>query len=83
MTSKATGLAGAYEFSIGRSGIANILKSQNSEAEITLDGIAVARISRSYMNANELVFGQQTYYLTVAPGGQCSVPHRLLSEPTD
>lgn len=44
------------------------------KAEITLDGVPVARISRNFMNAGQLVFGQQTYYLTIAPGGEfCSV----------
>ncbi|KAK0551170.1 hypothetical protein OC846_000766 [Tilletia horrida] len=39
------------------------------KAEIlTESGIPVARISRSFLNAGELFFDQQTYILTVAPG---------------
>ncbi|KEP45199.1 tubby C 2 protein, partial [Rhizoctonia solani 123E] len=37
-------------------------------AEITCNGQPIARISREFMNAGELLFDQQTYYLTVAPG---------------
>ncbi|KAF8606971.1 DUF567-domain-containing protein [Ceratobasidium sp. AG-I] len=37
-------------------------------AEITANGQAVARISRQTINAGELLFNQQTYFLTVAPG---------------
>ncbi|EPQ31888.1 uncharacterized protein PFL1_00087 [Pseudozyma flocculosa PF-1] len=38
-------------------------------AEITTkDGIPVARIARSFVNAGELLFDKQTYVLTVAPG---------------
>jgi len=39
------------------------------KAEIQTDsGIPVARISRSFANAGELLFDQQTYFLTIAPG---------------
>jgi len=37
-------------------------------AEITMGGQPVARISRQFMNSGELLFDQQTYFLTVAPG---------------
>ncbi|KAG8685503.1 hypothetical protein FRC09_014702 [Ceratobasidium sp. 395] len=37
-------------------------------AEITMGGQPVARITRQFMNAGELLFDQQTYFLTVAPG---------------
>ncbi|CAE6413629.1 Protein LURP-one-related 15 OS=Arabidopsis thaliana GN=At5g01750 PE=1 SV=1 [Rhizoctonia solani AG-1 IB] len=37
-------------------------------AEVTVDGQPVARISRQFMNSGQLLFDQQTYYLTVAPG---------------
>ncbi|QRV92443.1 protein LURP-one-related 15 [Ceratobasidium sp. AG-Ba] len=37
-------------------------------AEITMGGQPVARITRKFMNAGQLLFDQQTYYLTVAPG---------------
>ncbi|PWZ03012.1 hypothetical protein BCV70DRAFT_214489 [Testicularia cyperi] len=32
------------------------------------DGMLVARISRQFMNAGELIFGQQTYIVTIAAG---------------
>ncbi|CAE6472489.1 unnamed protein product [Rhizoctonia solani] len=37
-------------------------------AEITVNDQPVARISRQFMNSGQLIFDQQTYYLTVAPG---------------
>ncbi|KAH7337025.1 tubby C-terminal-like domain-containing protein [Rhizoctonia solani] len=37
-------------------------------AEVTANGQPVARISRQFLNSGELLFDQQTYYLTVAPG---------------
>ncbi|KAJ1303287.1 hypothetical protein OPQ81_011484 [Rhizoctonia solani] len=37
-------------------------------AEITVDGQPVARISRQFLNSGEILFNQQTYYLTIAPG---------------
>ncbi|KAG9118376.1 hypothetical protein FRC07_007131 [Ceratobasidium sp. 392] len=37
-------------------------------AEITMGGQPVARITRQFMNAGELLFDQQTYFLTIAPG---------------
>ncbi|KAF8606972.1 DUF567-domain-containing protein [Ceratobasidium sp. AG-I] len=37
-------------------------------AEITMGGQPVARISRQFMNSGQLLFDQQTYFLTVAPG---------------
>ncbi|KAG8718149.1 hypothetical protein FRC08_005860 [Ceratobasidium sp. 394] len=37
-------------------------------AEITMGGQPIARITRQFMNAGELLFDQQTYFLTVAPG---------------
>ncbi|CAE6390873.1 unnamed protein product [Rhizoctonia solani] len=37
-------------------------------AEVTVNGQPVARISRQFMNSGQLLFDQQTYYLTVAPG---------------
>ncbi|CAE6464152.1 unnamed protein product [Rhizoctonia solani] len=37
-------------------------------AEVTVNGQPVARISRQFLNSGELLFDQQTYYLTVAPG---------------
>lgn len=37
-------------------------------AVITLGNMTVATISRNFMNAGQLLGGQQTYFLTVAPG---------------
>ncbi|KAH7360943.1 tubby C-terminal-like domain-containing protein [Rhexocercosporidium sp. MPI-PUGE-AT-0058] len=37
-------------------------------ASITMGNIVVAQISRSYFNMREIFGGQQTYYVTVAPG---------------
>jgi len=37
-------------------------------ASITMGNIVVAQISRSYFNMREVFGGQQTYYVTVAPG---------------
>ena len=37
-------------------------------AQITMGGIAVASISRNFVNAGQLLGGQQTYFVTVAPG---------------
>ncbi|GAB1315235.1 Tubby C-terminal-like domain-containing protein [Madurella fahalii] len=36
-------------------------------------GATVARIDRKMLNARELVFGKQTYYLTVAPGADMAL----------
>ncbi|KAH8663581.1 tubby C-terminal-like domain-containing protein [Tricladium varicosporioides] len=36
-------------------------------ATITMNGVVVAQISRSYFNMREIFGGQQTYYVTVAP----------------
>lgn len=36
-------------------------------ALITWNDLPVARIDRSFLNAGELIFDNQTYYLTVAP----------------
>lgn len=41
-------------------------------ATVTLDGVVIARVDRRFMNAGELLFDQQTYYLTVAPNGTWS-----------
>jgi hypothetical protein len=41
-------------------------------ATITLEGVPIARIDRRFLNAGELLFDSQTYYLTVAPNGTCS-----------
>ena len=43
------------------------------KAEITLGGVPVGRISRQFMNAGQMLFDQQTYILTVAPGGTSTV----------
>lgn len=40
-------------------------------ATVTLDGVAVARIDREFLNARQLIGDAQTYYLTVAPNGTC------------
>ncbi|KIW21128.1 hypothetical protein PV08_01708 [Exophiala spinifera] len=40
----------------------------NRSATITLAGRPVAHISRSFMNARQIFGGQQTYFVTVAPG---------------
>jgi uncharacterized protein YxjI len=37
-------------------------------ATITMGNMVVAQISRSYFNMREVFGGQQTYYVTVAPG---------------
>ena len=37
-------------------------------ASITMGGTVVAQISRSVFNVRELMGGQQTYYVTIAPG---------------
>lgn len=37
-------------------------------ATITMGNTVVAQISRSYFNMREVFGGQQTYYVTVAPG---------------
>ncbi|KAE8446675.1 hypothetical protein EG329_011718 [Mollisiaceae sp. DMI_Dod_QoI] len=37
-------------------------------AVISMDGTTVATIGRSYFNMREIFGGQQTYYVTVAPG---------------
>jgi uncharacterized protein YxjI len=37
-------------------------------ATITMGNAVVAQISRSYFNVREVFGGQQTYYVTVAPG---------------
>ncbi|UZJ55507.1 hypothetical protein CBS101457_004827 [Exobasidium rhododendri] len=43
-------------------------------AEITTaEGIPVARIARSFLNAGQLFFDQQTYVLTIAPGVDASL----------
>lgn len=40
-------------------------------AEITLEnGQAVARIATQFLNKGQLIFGQQTYMLSVAPNGE-------------
>lgn len=36
-------------------------------ATITMGNVVVAQISRSYFNMREVLGGQQTYYVTVAP----------------
>jgi uncharacterized protein YxjI len=36
-------------------------------------GAVVARINRKLLNARELVLGQQTYHLTVAPGADVAL----------
>ncbi|CZS93917.1 related to DUF567 domain protein [Rhynchosporium graminicola] len=71
------------KFSIGSSKMvatfANASTKQNIEllikgdwfdrsASITMGNIVVAQISRSYFNMREIFGGQQTYYVTVAPG---------------
>ncbi|TFL02371.1 tubby C-terminal-like domain-containing protein [Pterulicium gracile] len=47
----------------------------NMEAIITLGegGPAIATISRDYLNTREMFSGQQTYFLTVAPGVDVSL----------
>ncbi|KAL7271949.1 hypothetical protein RUND412_005269 [Rhizina undulata] len=40
-------------------------------ARIKCQGKVVARIDRSFMNAGQLLFNQQTYYLTCAPRVDC------------
>lgn len=42
----------------------------DSSADITCQatGATVARIDRKFLNGSELLFGQQTYVVTVAPG---------------
>ncbi|EPQ56144.1 hypothetical protein GLOTRDRAFT_59241 [Gloeophyllum trabeum ATCC 11539] len=40
----------------------------DKHAEIYLGDIPVARINRKFMNVGQILFDQQTYYLTVAPG---------------
>ncbi len=42
-------------------------------ATITMGGIVVATISRSFMNTRQIFGGQQTYYVTVAPGVDLSM----------
>lgn len=37
-------------------------------ATITMGGITVATIGRSYFNMREIFGGQQSYFVTVAPG---------------
>ena len=37
-------------------------------AVITMGNLTVATISRNFMNAGQIFGGQQTYFLTVAPG---------------
>lgn len=37
-------------------------------AEITCNGTPIARIHRQFLNMGQIVFDDQTYYLTVAPG---------------
>ena len=37
-------------------------------AKITMGDVVVATIGRSYFNMREVFGGQQTYYVTVAPG---------------
>lgn len=38
------------------------------KAELTWNGVPVARIGRSFLNIREAMFDKQTYYLSVAPG---------------
>jgi hypothetical protein len=40
------------------------------KAEITWNDIPVARIGRKFLNAGQLLFDDQTYILTAAPGGK-------------
>jgi len=42
-------------------------------AEITLDGVPVARIARSFFNMREMMSDKQTYYLSVAAGVDVSM----------
>jgi len=42
-------------------------------ATITMGDVVVAQIGRQYFNARELLGGQQTYYVTVAPGVDLSL----------
>ncbi len=42
-------------------------------AKITMGEIVVATISRSFLNARQVLGGQQTYYVTVAPGMDLSM----------
>jgi len=42
-------------------------------AEITLDGVPVGRIARSFMNMREVLSDKQTYYLSVAAGVDVSM----------
>jgi len=37
-------------------------------ATITMGDVVVATIGRSYFNMREIFGGQQTYYVTIAPG---------------
>jgi hypothetical protein len=39
------------------------------KAEICWNSVPVARINRQFLNAGQLLFDQQTYFLTAAPGG--------------
>lgn len=39
-------------------------------AEITCNGTPLARIHRKFMNMGQILFDDQTYYVTVAPGGE-------------
>lgn len=49
--------------------------SFKTSAEITDEatGAIVARIDRKLLNAGELLFGHQTYHLTVAPGADLAL----------
>jgi uncharacterized protein YxjI len=42
----------------------------DSYADITdeSNGMVVARIDRKFLNASQVLFGQQTYGITIAPG---------------
>ncbi|GAB7359315.1 hypothetical protein MBLNU230_g5966t1 [Neophaeotheca triangularis] len=42
-------------------------------ADITLGGQPVARVERQFMNAREMLGGQQTYFVTVAPNVDLSL----------
>lgn len=47
------------------------------EAEITWRGQRVAHIDRKFLNYGQILFDNQTYYLTVAPGGTFYFPYRV------
>lgn len=51
----------------------------NRRADIVYNNIPVGRIQPQFMNAGQLLFDQQTYFLTAAPGGKSALTgHKAL-----